>query len=106
MLTGRRWRKKRYLPDRECSTAFSIKSTIVVLLNRVKLPKLKFPERSTDLITIESCEPFTLIMFYSDMSDKSIEFESKAEDVMVVTTVSDHKAPIRFTRKYLLRGLA
>ena len=45
-------------------------------------------------------------MFYSDMSDKSIEFESKAKDVMMVAAVSDHKAPVRFTRENLLRGLA
>jgi len=60
--------------------------------------------------TLKSCKAakteISLIMFYSDMSDKSIEFESEAKDVMVVTAVSDHEAPIRFTRKYLLRGLA
>jgi hypothetical protein len=42
-LTGRLRRKNRNLPERECSTAFSIKSTMVVLLNLVKLPKLKLP---------------------------------------------------------------
>ena len=44
-LTGLRCKKNRYLPDLECSTAFSMKSTIVLLLNFVKLPKLKLPER-------------------------------------------------------------
>ena len=42
--SGRRWRKNKYRPERECSTAFSIKSTIVLLLNLVRLPKLKLPE--------------------------------------------------------------
>ena len=44
-VTGLRCRKKRYLPDLECSTAFSMNSTIVLLLNFVKLPKLKLPAR-------------------------------------------------------------
>ena len=45
LYTGLRCKKNRYLPDLECSTAFSMKSTIVLLLNFVKLPKLKLPER-------------------------------------------------------------
>ena len=55
-LTGLRWRKNKYRPDLECSTAFSINSTTVGLLNRVKLPKLKFPAKTimrlNDLVTV------------------------------------------------------
>ena len=54
--TGLRWRKNKYRPDLECSTAFSINSTTVGLLNRVKLPKLKFPAKTimrlNDLVTV------------------------------------------------------
>lgn len=42
---GRRWRKNKYLPLRECSTAVSMNSTIVWLLNLVQDPKLKFPDQ-------------------------------------------------------------
>ena len=41
--TGRRCKKNKYRPLRECSTAFSMKSTMVWLLNLVELPKLKLP---------------------------------------------------------------
>ena len=43
-------RKNKYRPERECSTAFSMKSTIVLLLNFVRLPKLKFPENKKMLL--------------------------------------------------------
>lgn len=46
--TGRRCKKNKYLPLRECSTAFSIKSTIVCDLNFAQLPKLKLPENDNN----------------------------------------------------------
>ena len=46
-------------------------------------------------VFIRICTLLTLVMFYSDMPDKTIEFESEAEDVVMVTAVPHHKAAIR-----------
>ena len=80
-VTGLRCRKKRYLPDLECSTAFSMNSTIVLLLNFVKLPKLKLPARKlgynvVDFVNKNDRNVFlTLVVFYSDVPNKPIEFK-------------------------------
>ena len=109
-LTGLRWRKNKYRPDLECSTAFSINSTTVGLLNRVKLPKLKFPaktiNRLNDFVTCETSRVVTLIMLYSDVSDKSVEFEGETEDVVVVAAVPHHEAAVWLPGQDPLRGLA
>ena len=54
LQTGLRCKKNRYLPDLECFTAFSMKSTIVLLLNFVKLPKLKLPVRKYALVKLDT----------------------------------------------------
>ena len=48
-LSGLLCKKNKYRPERECSTAFSMKSTIVLLLNFVRLPKLKFPKKQNQM---------------------------------------------------------
>ena len=86
LQTGLRCKKNRYLPDLECSTAFSMKSTIVLLLNFVKLPKLKLPVRKYALVkldtnktqTLDNFKILTLVVFYSDMANKPVEFEGEA----------------------------
>ena len=50
--TGRRCKKKRYRPDLECWTAFSMKSTMVLLLKLVRCPKLKLPVREYEITVL------------------------------------------------------
>ena len=49
--------------------------------------------RLNDLVTITR-RGITLIMLYSDVSDKSVEFEGEAEDVVVVAAVPHHEAAV------------
>ena len=57
-----------------------------------------------------SCYSFrrgiTLIMLYSDVSDKSVEFEGEAEDVVVVAAVPHHEAAVGLPRQDPLSSLA
>lgn len=59
-----------------------------------------------DCVAFKFCETakaeVALVMFYSDMPDKTIEFESEAEDVVMVTAVPHHKAAIRLPTKNAL----
>ena len=45
-------------------------------------------------------------MLYSDVSDKSVEFEGEAEDVVVVAAVPHHEAAVGLPRQDPLSSLA
>ena len=45
-------------------------------------------------------------MFYPDVSDKAVQFEGEAEDVVLVTAVSHYKAAIWLPRQNPLGGLS
>ena len=99
--TGLRWRKNRYLPDRECWTAFSMNSTMVLLLNLVKVPKLKFPEtwRGSRMSHREkhTFQSFlTLIVLYPNVPDLLVEFEGQREDVVIVAGIPDKEGSVGF----------
>ena len=61
--------------------------------------------RLNNLVTITR-RGVTLIMLYSDVSDKSVEFEGEAEDVVVVAAVPHHEAAVGLPRQDPLSSLA
>ena len=73
---------------------------MVLLLKRVKLPKLKLPEKDTEalifvLISYLLRYVLTLIMLYSNVSDSSIEFKGETKNVTIVTAITDQKRSVR-----------
>lgn len=80
--TGLLCRKKRNLPDLECCTAFSMKSTIVLLLNLANVPKLKLPAKV----------PKKKRYYYTDATSLRtaipVDFFAEECDIIVFATVA------------------
>lgn len=98
---GIRWRKNKNLPLRECSIAFSMKSTMVLDRNFCIVPKLKLPMQTREWIKLERYSMFTLLMFNTNMSYLSVKFKWQTEDIMLVRTVAHYKGPTRLAFQQL-----
>ena len=70
-----------------------------MLLNRVKLPKLKFPTKknTNNERFVAKCNSSTLVMLYSDVPHEAVQFECEAKDVVLITAVSDNKTAVWFS---------
>ena len=59
---------------------------------------------------LEACEApeaeVALVVFNPHVSDKTVEFECEAEDVVMVAAVPHYKAAIRLSRQYPFSSLA